>query len=143
MAYQQNKHHFLFDGFSKLSLKERKKKRPEQGWLTVEELLELEQGGISIHNFHDELVENALGWFAIPLGISVNFRIDQKDFIVPMVIEESSVIASVSKAAKWIKNQGTITTEILGKQAIGQIQILVCKMRYILKKRLMNVRAFY
>ncbi len=44
------------------------------------------------------MVENAIGIFSLPLGIATNFRINQKDYLIPMVIEEPSVIAAASKA---------------------------------------------
>ena len=59
-------------------------------------ILQHENGGISYDNA-DKMVENAIGTFSLPLGIATNFKINGKDYIIPMVIEEPSVIAAASK----------------------------------------------
>ena len=61
--------------------------------------LELPDGGITFDKA-DKMVENAFGTFSLPLGVATNFKINNKDYLVPMVIEEPSVIAAASKAAK-------------------------------------------
>lgn len=69
----------------------------------------------------DYLIENAIGTFALPLGVATNFRINGRDYLVPMVIEEPSVIAAASagaKATQDIKAAGS------GSHLIGQIQVL-------------------
>jgi hydroxymethylglutaryl-CoA reductase len=68
-------------------------------------------------------IENAIGYFPIPLGIAQNFVIDDKPFLIPMAIEESSVIAAASKAAKWVALHGRLTTFTKGNLIIGQIQL--------------------
>lgn len=73
------------------------------------------------------LIENALGYYQIPLGIAVNFVIDGKPYIIPMAIEETSVIAAASKTAKWIAEQGIITTSVSGTCNIGQIHFYPIK----------------
>ncbi|MEM3089558.1 MAG: 3-hydroxy-3-methylglutaryl-CoA reductase, partial [Candidatus Nitrosotenuis sp.] len=68
--------------------------------LTKEERQTLESlGGIGFEQA-DKMVENAIGTFSFPLGIATNFVINKKEYLVPMVIEEPSVIAAASKAAK-------------------------------------------
>jgi len=62
-------------------------------------LIENSGGGISFDEANT-MVENAIGIFSFPLGIATNFRINQKDYLIPMVIEEPSVIAAASKAAE-------------------------------------------
>ena len=52
----------------------------------------------------DGMIENAIGTFSLPLGIATNFRINDKDYLIPMVIEEPSVIAAASKGCKNCKN---------------------------------------
>jgi hydroxymethylglutaryl-CoA reductase len=74
--------------------------------LSDEELKILENsGGITFDNA-DKMVENAIGTFSLPLGIATNFKINDKDYLVPMVIEEPSVIAAASKAAKIARIKG-------------------------------------
>jgi hydroxymethylglutaryl-CoA reductase len=80
-------------------------------------------GGISFEQANT-MVENAVGTFSLPLGIATNFRINQKDYLVPMVIEEPSVIAAASKAAKIAKVHGGFTAHADESFSIGQIQVV-------------------
>ena len=80
-------------------------------------------GGISYDNA-DSMIENAIGTFSLPLGIATNFRINDKDYLIPMVIEESSVIAAASKAAKIAKIHGGFKAKSEQSYSIGQIQIV-------------------
>ncbi|MCK4365047.1 MAG: hydroxymethylglutaryl-CoA reductase, degradative [Thermoplasmatales archaeon] len=72
----------------------------------------------------DRMIENALGSFEIPLGIAVNFKINGKDYLVPMATEETSVIAAASNSAKIARIKGGFKTECTEPLMIGQIQIL-------------------
>ena len=72
----------------------------------------------------NRMVENAIGVFSIPLGIATNFVINKKKYLVPMAIEEPSVIAAASKAAKIAKNNGGFTAECKESLMIGQVQIV-------------------
>lgn len=69
----------------------------------------------------DSLVENAIGTFTLPLGVATNFRINGRDYLVPMVTEEPSVIAAASAGAKAT---GDIEARGSGSHIIGQIQVL-------------------
>lgn len=92
--------------------------------LSQEELKILENsGGITFENA-DKMVENAIGTFSLPLGIATNFKINDKDYLVPMVIEEPSVIAAASKAAKIARIKGGFKVEADESYSIGQIQVL-------------------
>jgi hydroxymethylglutaryl-CoA reductase len=71
----------------------------------------------------DQFAENVIGGFSLPLGIAVNFRIDGEDVLVPMAIEESSVIAAASNMARLARNTGGFRTEVLEDLMIGQVQI--------------------
>jgi len=72
----------------------------------------------------DRMIENALGTFDIPLGVAVNFKINGKDYLIPMATEESSVVAAASNAAKIARIQGGFTTECSEPLMIGQLQLL-------------------
>ena len=87
------------------------------------EILQNENGGISYDNA-DKMVENAIGTFSLPLGIATNFKINDKDYVVPMVIEEPSVIAAASKGAKVARIKGGFKVIADESYSIGQIQIL-------------------
>jgi len=87
------------------------------------EILQNDNGGISFDKA-DKMVENAIGTFSLPLGIATNFKINGKDYVVPMVIEEPSVIAAASKGAKVARIKGGFTVSADESFSIGQIQIL-------------------
>ena len=93
--------------------------------LSSEELdiLQGDNGGISFDKA-DKMVENAIGTFSLPLGIATNFKINGKDYIIPMVIEEPSVIAAASKGAKIARIKGGFEVTADESYSIGQIQVL-------------------
>ena len=92
--------------------------------LTNDEITHLKNatGGINFEHAN-KMIENAIGTFSLPLGIATNFKMNDKDYLVPMVIEEPSVIAAASKAAKIAKIHGGFTASVEGNISIGQIQI--------------------
>ena len=72
----------------------------------------------------EHFIENVIGVFPMPMGVATYFNIDGKDLLIPMAVEETSIIAAVSATAKWIrKMNGKITTETRGNLIIGQVQI--------------------
>jgi len=72
----------------------------------------------------NRMIENVLGTFELPLGLAVNFKVNGKDYLLPMVTEESSVVAAASNAAKIARINGGFKTECTDPLMIGQIQIL-------------------
>lgn len=74
-----------------------------------------------LQQLHDEFIENTISNYYLPLGIAPNFLINNKSFAIPMAIEESSVIAAASKAAKFWMSRGGFKAEILGTEKIGQV----------------------
>ena len=93
--------------------------------LNDEELNHLKNatGGLDFE-YANKMIENAIGTFSLPLGIATNFKINNVDYLVPMVIEEPSVIAAASKAAKIARVHGGFTAKVDGNISIGQIQVL-------------------
>ncbi len=75
----------------------------------------------------DLMVENAIGTFALPMGVATNFTINRRDYLVPMVIEEPSVIAAASRGAKIARASGGFKAECGPSHVIGQIQLLKIK----------------
>lgn len=71
----------------------------------------------------ENFIENAIGYFPIPLGIATYFSIDGRQRLIPMAVEETSIIAAASATAKWVSTHGTIRTYSKGDLIIGQIQI--------------------
>ena len=72
----------------------------------------------------DKMVENVIGVFSLPLGLAVNFRINGKPFVVPMVVEEPSIIAALSSAAKTVGAAGGFECESTESILIGQVQVV-------------------
>lgn len=72
----------------------------------------------------NRMIENAIGMLVVPLGIATNFVINDKEYIIPMAIEEPSVIAAASKAAKIAKRSGGFTAQASESLMIGQVQII-------------------
>ncbi|MGI0061783.1 MAG: hydroxymethylglutaryl-CoA reductase, degradative, partial [Nitrosotalea sp.] len=76
------------------------------------------EGGINFDQANN-MVENAIGTMSYPLGIATNFKINGRDYLIPMVIEEPSVIAAASKAAKIARKHGGFTMEADDSYSIG------------------------
>jgi hydroxymethylglutaryl-CoA reductase len=97
------------------------------------DILENADGGISFDKA-DKMIENAIGTFSLPLGVATNFKINGKDYVVPMVIEEPSVIAAASKGAKIARIKGGFEVTADESYSIGQIQILNVDTNSAIKK---------
>jgi hydroxymethylglutaryl-CoA reductase len=80
-------------------------------------------GGLPLETA-DRMVENCVGVFSLPMGIGVNMRIDAQDRLVPMAVEEPSVIAGLSHGAKLLRTDRGIETQTTAPLMIGQIQVL-------------------
>ena len=113
----------LFQGFSKLDREDRFKRLLALGAMTPDDVMYLRNGGVQDINLADTLIENVIGYFQLPLGVATNFYIDGRDYVIPLAVEETSIIAALSKTARWIRQQGNITTQIEGNCIIGQIQL--------------------
>ncbi|TVZ53105.1 3-hydroxy-3-methylglutaryl-coenzyme A reductase [Dokdonia sp. Hel_I_53] len=74
-----------------------------------------------LQQLHDEFIENTISNYYLPLGVAPNFLINNKRYTIPMAIEESSVVAAASKAAKFWATRGGFKTEILGTTKVGQV----------------------
>ncbi len=112
-----------FTGFSKLTFKERLSKLKFFAGLSADELEALagDAKGLTIHHA-EHLIENVIGVFSLPLGVATHFKIDGRDVLIPMAVEETSIIAAVSGAAKWVRKNGGFKTKSLGNLIIGQVQ---------------------
>jgi hydroxymethylglutaryl-CoA reductase len=108
-------------GFYTLSPKERQQIIVTWAELSPEQAAALE-GGLSLTQA-DKMVENVVGAYALPLGIATNFLVNGSDVLVPMVIEEPSVVAGASFAAKLARAGGGFHAETTESLMIGQIQV--------------------
>jgi hydroxymethylglutaryl-CoA reductase len=118
----QNLSH-VFQGFSKLSRQERLEALQLAGLLEPMDRKYLELGGLQDTALGEKFIENVIGYFQLPLGVATNFRINGIDYMIPMAVEETSIVAAASKTAKWVRDNGSIETRIIGEEIIGQIQL--------------------
>lgn len=77
-----------------------------------------------LQQLHDEFIENTISNFYLPMGIAPNFLINGKYYSVPMVIEESSVVAAAAKSAKFWSTRGGFKATVLSTEKIGQVHFL-------------------
>ncbi|MEB3196799.1 MAG: hydroxymethylglutaryl-CoA reductase, degradative [Candidatus Sericytochromatia bacterium] len=113
-------------GFYKLSIDARIAKLAETYALSVDEVEALaSQGALELAQA-DKMVENAVGIYSLPIGLGLNFQINGKDYLVPMAIEEPSVVASASHIAKIVREAGGFEATTTGRTMIGQVQVVGC-----------------
>ncbi len=97
----------------------------KRGVINSKEAYSLLQGsGVLTAETANNMIENVIGIFALPLAIAPNFRVNGKDYIVPMVVEEPSIVAGVSGAAKIFRGNGGFSVLSTDPVLIGQIQII-------------------
>jgi len=77
-----------------------------------------------LQQLHDEFIENTISNYYLPFGVAPNFLINNKLYTIPMAIEESSVVAAASKAAKFWLDRGGFKTEVLSTTKIGQVHFM-------------------
>ena len=130
-------------GFYKLTPDERIRKVAEFTVLTKEEIDYLKNTGALRIDQADKMSENVIGTMQLPLGIAVNFLINSKDYLVPMAIEEPSVIAAASNAARIARDSGGFQTQSMESIMIGQIQVTnladPSRLRFLILKEKMKL----
>ncbi|VVC03925.1 3-hydroxy-3-methylglutaryl-coenzyme A reductase [Candidatus Burarchaeum australiense] len=114
-------------GFYKLPLAERRKKIAEFAGLAAEEVSLLEKFGALDEPIAERMIENVIGTFPLPLGIATNFKINGRDVLMPMAIEEPSVVAAASNGAKVAREAGGFEASADDPMMIGQIQLVGVK----------------
>lgn len=110
-------------GFYKLTLEERADLVADWAGLSTAERAALTGQALSLEQA-DHMIENVVGVYSLPLGIAVNFQINGRDYLVPMAVEEPSVVAAISHAAKLVRAGGGFQAETSEPVMIGQIQVL-------------------
>jgi hydroxymethylglutaryl-CoA reductase len=126
------------EGFYKLSPEERLKIVKEFANLSDEEMKIIKSTGSLKLDQANRMIENVIGTIEIPLGIAVNFLINGRDYLIPMAIEEPSVIAAASNAARMARVKGGFRTSSTEPIMIGQIQLTGLKDISKAKKILSN-----
>src|SRR5215208_2850393 len=110
-------------GFYNMTLDERRARLGETSALTPEDLAPFTAGGLS-PEAADHMIENVIGLYSLPLGIALNFQVNGRDVLVPMTLEEPSVVAGASFMAKLARAGGGFTATTTDPLMIGQMQVI-------------------
>jgi hydroxymethylglutaryl-CoA reductase len=111
-------------GFYKLPMEKRRELLKKATSLGDDEIKTLANTGGLPPETADHMIENVVGGYTYPLGIATNFKINGKDYLVPMALEEPSVVAAASNAAKMARTKGGFKVTNTGPVMIGQIQVV-------------------
>lgn len=127
-----------YSGFYKLKPEERLKEVAEFSQLTGEEQAAmLNTGALSISQA-DLMIENVIGTFQLPVGVALNFLINGRDYLIPMAVEEPSVVAAASNAARMARESGGFYTSNTGPIMIAQVQVVNVKDPFGMKMKLLE-----
>jgi hydroxymethylglutaryl-CoA reductase len=124
------------EGFYRLAVSERQRRLE----LTENEIAALTSGGLSL-DLANRLIENVVGIHGLPLGIATNFQINGRDYLIPMAIEEPSVVAAASHAAKLVRNAGGFTASADAPVMIGQVQVVDLRDVDAAREKILAARA--
>ena len=113
-----------YSGFHKLTMEQRIAEIGEFTGLTPEELSHFIVPGALSNAVAENMVENSIGSYQLPIGVAMNFLINGKEILIPMAVEEPSVIAAASNAAKMARPGGGFSTSYTGNIMISQIQAI-------------------
>ena len=127
-------------GFYKLSPKDRLLRVKQFADLSENECRLLQNTGSLPLDLANHMIENVVGAISIPIGIAVNFQINKHDYLIPMAIEEPSVVAAASYAAKMIRKGGGFQTSSTHPIMIGQIQSVCIKDPEAAKTRVLEAK---
>jgi hydroxymethylglutaryl-CoA reductase len=108
--------------FRHLSLADRRRQLAAHAELTSDDLALLDTGGLAAADA-DRMIENVVGIYALPLGVALNFQINQRDYLVPMAVEEPSVVAAASYAARMVREGGGFSATADLPVMIAQIEL--------------------
>ncbi len=114
-----------FPNFYRLSIKDRVKAVYKRGLISKEDYLALknQQQQLDLHSA-DKMIENVIGVMGLPIGLGLNFLINGKDYVIPLAVEEPSIVAALSSAAKIFRNYGGFKAESDDPILMGQIQVV-------------------
>ncbi|MEJ2138847.1 MAG: hydroxymethylglutaryl-CoA reductase, degradative [Gammaproteobacteria bacterium] len=111
--------------FYKMSVDERVKAVRERGLLNEHDYRALLSGEHTLKlSAADKMIENVIGVMGLPIGLGLNFLINGKDYVIPMVVEEPSIVAAISSAAKMARGSGGYATSSTDPILMGQIQVV-------------------
>ena len=124
-------------GFYKLPLEERLGLVKDFANLTDEDISLLKASGLELEQAQ-RMIENVVGTFELPFGVAVNFIINGTDYLIPMVIEEPSVVAAASNAAKLARFTGGFFTSSTDPIMIGQVQLVGVDSPFLAKHQILE-----
>ena len=127
-------------GFYKRPLAERAALVGEWAGLSAEEQAALGGPAALTPEQADHMIENVVGVYGLPMGVATNFLINGRDYLIPMVVEEPSIVAGVSYAAKLVRSGGGFITTADAPIMIGQIQVLDVMNAYVAAARVWEAR---
>jgi hydroxymethylglutaryl-CoA reductase len=127
-------------GFYKLSPEKRLKYVKDFADLTDQEIRILQSTGALEMELADRMIENVIGTFPLPLGIAMNFLINNRDYMIPMAIEEPSVVAAATYAAKMARKKGGFFTSSTDPVMIGQIQAVDIQDPFAAKMKILSAK---
>ncbi len=111
--------------FYKMSVPERVRTVRDRGLLGPEDYQSLQSGRHTLSvQLADKMIENVIGVMGLPVGLGLNFLVNNKDYVVPLVVEEPSIVAALSSAAKLARLAGGFEVESQEPRLIGQVQIV-------------------
>ena len=126
-------------GFYKKSIPQRLQTLVEKGILTPEDALLLKKGKLLLDaDGSDKMIENVVGVFGLPMGLGLNFVVNGREHVIPMVVEEPSIVAAVSAMAKLVRSAGGFRSETTEPILIGQIQVTRVKDSVSAKKAILQ-----
>ncbi|MHB1616242.1 MAG: hydroxymethylglutaryl-CoA reductase, degradative [Metallibacterium sp.] len=114
-----------FPAFFKLSVSDRVRIIHERGWLSDADYQMLISGEhtLKVHKA-DKMIENVVGVMGLPIGLGLNFLVNGRDYVVPLVVEEPSIVAALSSAAKVVRGASGFQVESTAPVLIGQVQVI-------------------
>ena len=134
----------LISGFSKFSKDEKIQwltnnffQSPDESKRILKQYL---NNNDSLQKLHDDFIENTITNFYLPFGVAPNFIVDDKNYAIPMVIEESSVVAAASLVAKFWSTRGGFKTSISGTTKVGQVHFMYSGDKKILEEYFLNIK---
>ncbi len=127
-------------GFYKVTVAERHTLVSDATGVDIHEIRRALEGGGLDAETADKFVENVLGTYSLPYGVTLNVRVNGQDHVVPMVVEEPSVVAAASNAAKMVRAGGGFTAEIDPPLMISQVQLTHVKDADAAKRAILDAK---
>lgn len=127
-----------YSGFHKLSLEKRAAEVAEFCGLSDEEVGRIVHPGALKNETANLMIENVIGTYQLPMAVAMNFLINGKEYVIPMVVEEASVVAAASNAAKMARDAGGFSTSYSGNIMIAQVQCIGVANPYFARQTLLH-----